>query len=258
MNNHNWNDAFLDTPESFKKRVRETLNNLPDEDEKGICKMESKKVYKKRSLKRGCMIALIAAMAVGTSVFAAGKIFSIRSCGSSIPNYRTMPTLEKVQKDVGFEPKLIKKFTNGYEFVKGGIVKNEGFDVKGNSVGKTKSIDFNYNKENDNVVLSMEGVTLDKESSKSKIVDKYNNIDLRYNAYLDKVVPGDYKQTEQDKKDEAAGKYVFSYGADKVSISKVQYLSWTEKGIHYSLLAMDSKLSQDDLVKMAKEIIDAK
>jgi len=256
MNNHNWDNAFPDTPESFKNKVRSTLNNLPNQKEN--CEMENKKSYKKASFRKRTMVALVAAMIVGTTAFAAGKIVSIGSHGSNIPSYTTIPTEEKVKKDVGFNPKLIKEFDNGYTFKGGSIFDDTGRDNKGNPVAKAKSLIFDYTKGNDRVTLFMDEGKMGEESGKEKIVDNYNGIDLCYTSYDNKLVPGNYEMTEQDKKDQESGKYVFSFGSDKVEISHNQHLSWVQDEIHYSFLAVDSDLSQDELVKMVHQVIDAK
>jgi hypothetical protein len=256
MNKYDWNNAFPDTPKSFKNKVSATLNSLPDQKEND--EMENRKIYKKGSFKKKIMIGLVAAMVLGTTVFAAGKIFSITSHGSNIPTYTTMPTTEQVKKDLGFNPKLVKEFDNGYIFANGYTTNNEGLDVNGNSVAKTKSLDFTYKKGNDKLSLSMENGRLGENSEKATVIDTYNGIDLYYHSYANKLVPGDYKLTEQDKKDESSGKYVFSYGSDKIEISQVQYLNWMQHGINYSFLAIDSNISQDELAKMAKQVMAAK
>ncbi|MBM7871007.1 hypothetical protein JOC70_002501 [Clostridium pascui] len=256
MDNYNWNNAFPDTPESFKNKVSETLNCLPDQKENG--EMENKKIFNMGSFKKKVIITLAATMIIGTTVFAAGKVFFISSHGSNIPTYTNIPTVEQVKKDFGFNPKLIKEFNNGYVFENGCTVNNEGLDEKGNSVGKTKELDFTYKKGNDKLSLSMDNQILGEKSNKETVVDTYNGINLCYHSYANKLVPPDYKMTEQDKKDELSGKYVFSYGSDKEKISQVQYLNWMQDGIYYSFLAIDSNVSQDELVKMAHQVIDTK
>lgn len=256
MDKYNWNNTFPDTPKSFKNKVSATLNCLPDQKEND--EMENRKIYKKGSFKKRIIIALAATMILGTTVFAAGKIFSITSHGSNIPTYTTMPTVEQVKNDFGFNPKLVKEFDNGYTFANGYTINNEGLDVKGNSVGKTKSLDFTYTKGNDKLNLYIENGRLGENSKKATVVNTYNDIDLYYHSYANKLVPGDYKMTEQDKQDQLSGKYVFSYGSDKEEISQVQYLNWMQDGINYSFLATDSNISQDELVKMAKQVIDTK
>ncbi|MEL5864189.1 hypothetical protein [Clostridium cochlearium] len=256
MNNYNWNNAFPDTPESFKNKVSATLNSLPDQKEN--CEMENKKICIKGLFKKKIVAALAAVMIVGTTVFAAGKIFSITSHSSIIPTYTDIPTIEQVKKDFGFNPKLVKKFDNGYTFKSGHTVNNEALDEKGNSLEKTKSLDFTYKKGNDSLGLYMENGRLGEKPKKATIVDTYNGIELYYHSYTNKVVPADYKMTKQDKQDELSGKYVFTYGSNKEEISQVQGLHWMENGISYSFVAIDSNVSQDELVKMAQQIIDAK
>lgn len=256
MNNYIWNNTFPDTPESFKNKVSATLNSLPDQKEN--YEMENRKTCKVGSFKKKIIASLVATMVVGTTVFAAGKIFSITSNSSIIPTYTDIPTIEQVKKDFGFNPKLVKKFYNGYTFKNGHTVNNEGLDEKGNSLEKTKSLDFNYTKGNDSLGLYMENGMLGEKPKKAAIVDTYNGIELYYHSYANKVVPGDYKMTEQDKQDKLSGKYVFTYGSDKEKISQVQCLNWMENGINYSFVAIDSNVSQDELVKMAHQIIVAK
>jgi len=260
MNNYNWNNAFPDTPKSFKNKVSATLNSLPDKKENG--EMENKKIYKTGSIKKKIIITLAATLVIGTSVFAAGKIsgkiYSITSCSSSIPTYTTIPTVEQLKKDFKFNPKLINKFDNGYAFVNGYTVNNKGLDEEGNSVEKTKSLDFTYKKGNDKLSLYMENGRLGERSKKEIVIATYNGLDLYYNSYANKLVPADYKLTEQDKQDKLSGKYVFSYGSDKVEISQVQSLNWMQDGINYSFLGINSNISKDELVKMAQQVITAK
>ena len=63
--------------------------------------------------------------------------------------------------------------------------------------------------------------------------------------------------TEQDKKDQASGKVVFSYddGASQIEVSQVQSVNWNKDGIQYDLLQIDGKLSAGELADMAREVI---
>jgi len=252
MSAYNWNNIFPDMPKSFKNKVNATLSSLPEKKEND--EMENIKLYKKGSMRKKIIIILAATMVIGTTVFAAGKIQSIYSSSSTIPTYTTIPTVKQVKNDFNFNPKLVDKFNNGYTFADGYAVKNKGVDEKGNSVKKTKSLDFTYTKGNDKLDLYMENGMLDERSNKETVVDTCNGIDLYYTSYANKLVPADYKLTEQDKQDKLSGKYVFTYGSDKVEISQVQYLDWMQDGIHYSLLP-DSNVSKDELVKMAPQVI---
>lgn len=99
---------------------------------------------------------------------------------------------------------------------------------------------------------------LGERSKKETVIANYNGIDLYYVSYANKFVPADYKMTEQDKKDKLSGKYVFSYGSSKEEISQVKDLEWMQDGIYYSFLGIDSDRSQDELVKMAEQVIATK
>ncbi|WP_042274642.1 hypothetical protein [[Clostridium] dakarense] len=256
MNNYNWNNAFPDTPKSFKNKVSDTLNNLPDQEENG--EMGNRRIYKNGSLKKKVIIALASTFVLGTTAFAAGKLFSTVGSTSNIPTYTALPSVEQVNDDFGFNPKLVDKFENGYIFENGYTSNYEGLDEDGNSLGKTKALNFEYKKDKSRINLSMEKGMLGEIDEKSVLIDKYNDIDVYYHSYANKLVPGDYEMTEQDKKDEASGKYVFSFGSEDIEISKIQYLGWKQDGINYSFLAKDSELSQDELVKMTHQIINEK
>ncbi|WP_411680106.1 hypothetical protein [Clostridium thailandense] len=256
MSNYDLNKAFPDTPESFKNKVSATLNSLPDKKEKD--EMENVKVYKKGSMKKKFIIALVATMVIGTTVFAAGKITSITSSSSSRPTYTTIPTAEQVKKNLKFNPKLVNKFDNGYIFEKGHTVNNKGRDENGNVVGESQSLDFTYTKGNDKLDLFMEKGRLGEMPKKEIVIANYKGIDLYYYSYTSKSEPANYKMTEQDKKDKASGKYVFGYGSDKEEISQVQNIIWMQDGIYYSFLGIDSNVSKEELSKMAQQVINTK
>ena len=255
MNAYNWNNIFADIPKSFKSKVNETLSSLPEKEEN---EMKNLKPYKRGSMRKKIIIILAATMVIGTTVFAAGKagkIQSIYGSSSAIPTYTTIPTVEQVKNDFKFNPKLVDKFDNGYTFADGYTDNQKGVDENGNTVKKTKSLDFTYTKGNDKLYLSMENGMLEERSNKETVVNTCNGIDLYYSSSVYKVVPANYKLTEQDKQDKLSGKYVFSYGSDKIEISQSQYLEWMQGGIHYSLSSMNSHISKDELVKMAPQII---
>lgn len=256
MNTSNWNKAFPDTPESFKNKVIMTLDGLPDREESN--EMRNIKVRRRGFFRKEIAIALVAAMVIGTTVFGVGKVYSIYSSSSNIPTYTSLPTAEQVKDKFEFTPKLVDKFDNGYAFADGYSVDKERRYSEGTSPVKSKQLDFTYKNGKNELDLSMQNVSANERSEKEKAVDTYKGIDVYYDTYANKSEPGDYKMTEQDEKDKASGKYVFSFGSDKEEISQVQYMEWDQNGINYSILAIDSPVSKDELVKMAHQVIDTK
>lgn len=219
-------------------------------------KLNNKKVvYHMKYKKKIAVAALAAAMILGTAAFASsGLIASRYASSSSIPDYKTLPTAQECTHDVGYSPALIQTFENGYTYESGSIVKNNLKDEDGNSVEKFKSFCFRYSKDDDKFDLA-----IDKYSSyvqhNSDIVSNINGIDVYYNSYMNKLVPGDYELTDEDKKAEENGELVFSYGIDDIRISKVQNLYWDVNDMHYCITQIDGKLTQEDLIQIANEII---
>ena len=208
-----------------------------------------------RSKKKISVIAAVAVLALGTTVFAASGIISKwYSSSSSDPEYKSLPTAQQVKKDIGYDVVLISEFENGYAFKDGSIVNNNLADEDGNSVEKFKSVSFDYEKNGDTVIFSQDKFNskIDMDGNVIKTVD---GTDIYYYSYTNKIVPADYKMTDEDKKAEADGELVFSSGSSDVRISEVQSVTWVKGNIQYQLMQMDGALSRDELTEMAEEVI---
>ena len=121
---------------------------------------------------------------------------------------------------------------------------------------KLKSVSFDYQKNGD--VVSFEQQKFNSKLTPSgDIIATVNGTNLYYVHYINKVVSDDYELTEQDKKDQASGKVVFSYddSASQIEVSQVQSVNWNKDGIQYDLLQIDGKLSAGELADMAREVI---
>ena len=200
------------------------------------------------------IVAAAAIMVIGTGAFAGGKIVSYISSSSTIPTYTTLPTAQQMQKSYGFSPTILEKFSNGYQFKNVTTVHAKGLDENHQGVSSDKEADILYQKDNENFFMTV----TKRASVDGKLAETYHDIAIYYNSYMNKSFPADYTLTEQDKKDEVSGKYVFSYGSDQIEVQKLQYLSWEKDGIYYSFCALDGSLNEQDFIQMAHEMIDAK
>ena len=63
------------------------------------------------------------------------------------------------------------------------------------------------------------------------------------------------EQAEQDKEDEASGKYIFSYGTEEVEIENVKQVMWKEGSVICTILEQTGTLDMDELVSMAEEVM---
>ncbi len=208
-----------------------------------------------KSKKRISFIVIAATLALGITVFAVNGVVSTwSSSSSSAPDYTSLPTEKQVMKDIGYETVLIDSFENGYTFKDGNVVNNNLKDENGGSVEKFKSVSFDYEKDGDKVIFSQDKFNSEKCMA-GDVIKTVNGIDIYYYSYTNKVVPADYKLTDEDKKAEENGELVFTYGSSEVEIKQVRHVSWVKDGILCQLLQIDGKLSSDGLIKMAEEIL---
>lgn len=243
---------------------KNTMNKIQisDEIQNRILEKVKKADYRKEGLymksnKKISLIAIAAALALGVTVFAtSGIVTTWFSSSSSNPEYKSLPSAEQVKSDIGYEPVLIDTFENGYTFKNGSVINNNLTDESGNSVEKFKSVSFKYEKNGDRVIFSQDKFNTEL-NTEGEIISTVSGTDIYYFSYTNKIVPPDYKLTDEDKKAEENGELVFSYGSSKVEIREVQSVTWIKDGIQYQLLQIDGKLSADDLVNMAEEIINS-
>ncbi|RDY26721.1 hypothetical protein CHL78_012270 [Romboutsia weinsteinii] len=253
MSKNNLKGSFPKVPKEFHDKLSETLNNLPEREE-GFNMINNKKY--KLPFKRGLAAALVATLTLGTTAFAVGKIASIVGSTSTKATYTSIPTEDEIKKDFKFTTTIVDEFDNGYKF-DGGYTSNvEGLDENNNVTAKSKELRIDYKKGNDEIYLNTADKLIGESDENLKIVDTYGDIKISYLESEYKFVPVDYELTEQDKIDEKSGKYIFSYGSDKVEVSEFKYLSWEKDGVYYSFNAQDLNISMDDLVEMAYEVID--
>jgi len=206
--------------------------------------------------KKIALFGVAATLVMGITVFAASGIISQWfSSSSSVPDYEALPSAEQIVKDIGYEAITIDEFANGYKFYNGSIVDNALADEIGNVAEKFKSVIFRYKKNGDEVIFSQDKFNSTVETG-GEIITSIDGVDVYYYSHTNKLVPGDYKMTDEDKEAEKNGELVFSYGMDEVKIIEVQSVSWEKDSTRYQLLQLDGKLSADELAEMAKEIIE--
>lgn len=246
----NLKNAFPNTPASFQEKVNDTLNQIIEEE--AYSNMKKHSIFNKKVV----IIAVAAALVIGTGAFAGGKIAFYNCSSSSTPTYTSIQSKETMQKVYGFTPVVMDNFTNGYQFKSITTVNASANDEDNKKVKSFKEAEIDYVKGNDKISLYTS--TDIQEDNQSKLVDTYKDVKIYYTTYNDKCVPADYKLTEQDKADEASGKYIFSCGGgDKVKITKIQGAAFVKNGISYNFCGLDSTATQTDLIAMAHEIIDA-
>lgn len=209
-------------------------------------------------MRRSTVFALAAAlvMLLGVSTFAASNIVSRHAHSRSVPDYFSVPTRETLLEDVGIGLNVIDTFSTGYQFQTASISENWDTDADENVLERYRSLECTYAHDGDTFHLFVDASTVGNQLDQVKTAETYKGCDLKYYAYDNKLVPGNYRPNEQDRRDEASGKYVFSYGSEKIELRRVQGLGFEYGGLNYAFSAIDSSVTKDQLIQMAKEVID--
>lgn len=217
----------------------------------------SKRKMRRIRISKIAAIAAVIVMLGGLSVFASKVILTSREGHSfTRADYTTLPTQETLQKDIGIGPKLPEAFSNGYKFKEASIKYNTDYVKDENIFEEYKSLNSHYVKGNNKVSLSIDGSIAGLQLPEKKSTETYKNYHIYFISYENKLVPSNYKLTEQDKKDKKSGKYVFSYGNDKVEIIQVKNCFFEYDDLSFSLTALDEEVTKDDLMQISREIID--
>lgn len=253
----------------LEKSIRDTLISASSRVEasellsirvKNAIKQQTQKedtVMKKRFSFKSAMIMAAVLCLTTVTVFAASNISAYIS--HSMPGSRTtsFPTEESLQKDLGFVPKTVESFSNGYKFERMGTGVTNAVDKDGNTIGGDyKFVSYQYAFGQENVTLTINKVLPSQTDDPKAVKTDYKGLSLSYTSQKYKFVPVDYKMTEEDKRAQESGEIEFSYGSDTVKNSVIQNVIWIDNGISYDLMATDSNLTQADLITMAKEIVD--
>ncbi len=218
-----------------------------------------RKKIKRAKTSKILLVAAAVTILLSFSAFAARNMIAVSRHGysSKIPTFTSVPSQKMLLFTTGITPKIPSSFSCGYEFKNARISRDEDRDADGKAVEKFKSLICNYTKGEERFSLHIDasttgGMTNDDED----IAETYQGSDIQYLTYTNKVVPGNYQLTEQDKADQKAGKYVFSFGNDKIEILEVQIVSFRCQGLNYSLCALDTAITKEEMIQTAREIID--
>ena len=248
MNRDNLRDIVnqIKLDQETKERIRErTLGAFPEREE----------MMKRNRTGKLVVIACAAALILGVSAKAGSNIIaSIYGGSSSTPEYTALPTEEECRKEIGFVPILPETLGDGYEFQDASVVHNKSTDKEGTTIETFNSLSCRYRNAEDEIDLDVEKTAVPMPLS-GEIADTVDEVAIYYESYQNKLVPPDYEMTEEDKKLEESGALVFSYGMPKVTVRTVQCAAFEKDGIRYGLLQSDGALDREDLVEIAKKMI---
>lgn len=243
-------------PENMFFKIRNEI--LKEKDNKGVFTVKHKLLKPKALIIAGMLL-----VATTVTCVSATNHFITFGSSSHLTETESFPSKNKVKESVGFIPKYVESFNNGFKFNTFNYSNNEVRDDKGAAVEKYKGADFEYKKEdakkNQSLTMSAEKIDqkyFNENTSKNTVSVEYNGIKLEYTSNQYKAVPEGYKPTDEEKELVDKGLLQIGYGSEEIKVSQNQAVMWYEDGISYCILNMDyTELSQEDMINMAKEVI---
>lgn len=231
------------------------------------CRIESVSVkeehYMKRISAKRVLIGVAAAcLLVGTVGIAGSGIKSYFGSGSIIPDYKNFEELAQAEAQVGYEIKAIENFSNGFKMQGIHIIDFAIQNEAGQTEAEQKELSISYKKGSDK--LSFSGRKLMDMENPDEILNfrapdqslQVNGSQIIYMETTNKFVPPDYELTEEDKANMEKDNFNLAYGSDEVDINKGYYTGWIENGVIYTFYGADLSISPDEMLNMAKEVIE--
>ena len=118
-------------PPSLKFRVQKNIHHLE----------RMKKIF---SIKRVVILAAVICVLATATVFAAGGITHYTSSSYRGNAYTKIPSADKLSKDIGFTPKIIAAFSNGYAFKDAEPVGTNGQSEENQNLTSFKELSTTY------------------------------------------------------------------------------------------------------------------
>ena len=246
MRNEDWNNIFGDTPEEFHKSVNSALEKIA----------ERKETNMTRSMGiRKIVVAAAVVAAFGVTAIAAMKAAGLESHTDLRDAVYSVSEIQELSDDEDFGVKYTDEFSNGYKFEVGYPSVGKATDADGNTIKEYTSFAVEYKNGDSEIVFFTEpnADVVDMPTDCETVDVDGTTVYTMEDTY--KFVPPDYEMTEQDKEDEASGKYIFSYGTDEVEIQNVKQVMWKEGSVICTILEQTGTLDMDELVSMAEEVM---
>lgn len=199
-----------------------------------------------------CVLGSITAMALGK----ASVSVSHSSNNEAVTSYSQAVTMQNgYDKSV----KSVENFSNGYNFAQAVPTYGEERDDNGNVLSKNTYMSFTYQKNGlDNVMLNGHRSTMPDGGKVDRTMTLDNGVELKYSKMRNKFVPVDYTPTEEDLRLSEEGSLNLAYGSDEVEEINSSSVLWEEGGITYILFTFENSLSGDEMLQMAKEVVESK
>ena len=204
-------------------------------------------------------VVLIAAVMMLLTVSAYGLNGTVASWGTARSSYYysfdSLPSPEKLEKELGYLPAITAAFENGYTLRNGSISYGAFFDEDYNELERYKEMSVTYEKDGDKLIYGVKKFNTPMDATGGDVIAVVDGVPVKYSAYTNKLVPEDYRMTDEDKAAQESGALIFSWGSDSVEIVRVQGVNWEQDGVFCGFTQIDGRLAPEELAAMAAELI---
>ena len=208
--------------------------------------------------KKAVIIAAAAAVAMLGTITAvgAGTIEGLfTSVNTQNVDYSSEEEIKGAKSVLGAVPKAPDEFSNGLKLEAGYLRPVNGMDASGTVVGSYPSLFVSYGME---ISLFIEKIpdSMKQDAKSPDETAEYNGIALELTADNYLFLPPDAQPSAEDQELEQAGELYISYGTDKEEKKTFEVVSWEEDGLSYMISDFSGEYGFEDLLQMAKEVID--
>ncbi len=249
----------MDIDEKIKKALEnKALDISPDDAMLDSIKnsVEKENIYMKKGFTAKKIVALCAAICVIGAVTAigSGKVVSMSAHSSRLDDIKHFPTQAELSKIIDYSPKYVEKLGK-YDFDFASPGETEEKDADGNVVDKYRDISFWYKTDGGILTLGTKPDTHTEEKNGEPI--EYKGKTLYYDSIKYKFVPPGYELTAEDRELMDKKELEVSYGSQEVELKDNASVVWTDSNVSYCLMDMDAHIPKDELIAMAKQVIDS-
>lgn len=223
-------------------------------------KYEEVTTMRRISAKKVVIAAAVMCMAMSIVAVAGGKVAGwVSGRSTNNPSIKTYEDIKMADSKMGVKVQSVEKFTNGLAFDMGFLQDVQEVDENGVTVGTFPEVNIQYKKGAQRASFS--AIPVGKDDGTAKHAETttipYGDEVLTVTKDYYKFVPPTYEITPEEQAAMDEGKLYISYGTEQVENEVMYAVSW-EHDLRYLLLSSDSMgVSQEELVEMAKEVIDA-
>lgn len=242
----------------FEKVYKELVDDLqPSADlKKALLKSKEERKMKFQK-KKAIIVAAVACLLVGTTVFATGHIASYTSSSSPKDAITNYDDAVKKSEELGNGFTIPETFSNGYKFENANTMNVKGLDENGQVMVTSKDFTTDYTKA-DCPKISLFVNELHEAPEENYAIDNrtIGGIVVYFNQATYKFVPTNYKWTEEDDEAIKDPHYEISWGTEELEIQSYNGVTFAKDGKYYNMFAWDCDLTADEWYQMAEEIIE--